>query len=351
MRRFLSMDGGGVMSLTTLTLLRRIEARFPGFLRRADALGGTSAGGMNALLMCNRENPADGLDDAFALWDGDVPIYRSSWRRKLGALAGERAVYGNKILKAFLQSRLGSRRLKDLPHRAVVITVQLDAPFPDGRRAWHPKVFDSQSAVEPEDCETLAVDVGVRTGAFPLTFPVYQGYVDGGVVANNPALCLLLHAMKMARMAATEMLPDALLLSVGTGKGEAAIGGGDRDWGYRDWLFKPGHAGLFTDMVIIAPMELVSEQCGLLLGDAGFFRLNPGHDNLVSPTQARGGDAIERLREKAIATGEDADLEPTFRWIEASGWMKDDRDDAETVPPAASQRRRRAGTTRSEGAR
>lgn len=326
MKRFLSMDGGGVMSLMTLTLLRRIESRFPGFLRRVDAFGGVSAGGMNALLMGSHQDPADGLDDAFALWNGDVPLYHSSWQRDFEALIGERAVYGNAVLKDYLASRLGTLCLKDLPHRVIAVTVQLNAPLPSGQWAWRPKLFDSRSAVDPEDGDVLAADVGVRTGAFPVTFPVYQGYVDGGLVANNPALCLLLHGMRGADMPVGEALPGIRLLSVGTGMGAAAIKGGDLDWGYGNWLFKPGSPGLFTDVVVSAPMELVTEQCALLLGGGAFFRLNPWPEDVVLPTKAHGapGGAIEHLREKAILMGETADLAPTFRWIEASGWMTRD---------------------------
>ncbi|MFV3130828.1 patatin-like phospholipase family protein [Niveispirillum sp. KHB5.9] len=350
MRRLLSMDGGGVLSLATLTMLRRIEEKFPGFLARADAFAGTSAGGMNALLLAAHENPADGLDDAFDLWDGTAPIYDSGLCRDLGALAGKVAVYDNTNLEAFLRSRLGNRRLKELYHRVVAVTVKLDAQLPGGHRAWAPKVFDSHCSVDPQDADELAVDVGVRTGAFPITFPVYQGYVDGGVVANNPSLCLLLHEVKRVKLAASAVLPETRLLSVGTGAGVAAIAGCDLDWGYGEWLFKRGNPGLFTDMVISAPMELVTEQCALLLGGEGFFRLNPWPEKVVTPSKSRGVAAdgpIDQMRQKSLLLGETADLDPTFRWIEASGWMEEG--DAKEEP-TGTMPRRTARSPRAPGA-
>ena len=77
-------------------------------------------------------------------------------------------------------------------------------------------------------------------------------------------------------------------------------------------------------------------------------RLNPALENVVSQTQAR-GDAIEELREKAIATGEEADLTATFRWIEASGWMDDDAEEAKPAAARPVARRRKAPAARSEG--
>ncbi|SNS94992.1 MULTISPECIES: patatin-like phospholipase family protein [unclassified Azospirillum] len=351
MRRLLSMDGGGVLSLATLTMLQRIEEKFPGFLARADAFAGTSAGGMNALLMAAHENPADGLDDAFQLWDGTAPIYESSLWRDLGALAGKVAIYDNANLQAYLRSRLGNRRLKELYYRVVAVTVKLDEQLPGGHRGWAPKVFDSQGG-DPEDADELAVDVGVRTGAFPITFPIFQGYVDGGVVANNPALCMLLHEVKRLRMAASAVLPETRLLSVGTGAGVAAIEGYNLDWGYGEWLFMPGNPGLFTDMVVSAPMELVTEQCALLLGGNAFFRLNPWPENVVTPSKSRGGSPdspVDKLRKKALLLGRTADLDPTFRWIEASGWMDDDGEEAEPTAGAQSTRRS-ARSPRASGA-
>lgn len=40
--------------------------------------------------------------------------------------------------------------------------------------------------VDP-DTDLLVWDAAMRTSAAPTYFPVYNGYVDGGVVANDPS--------------------------------------------------------------------------------------------------------------------------------------------------------------------
>jgi hypothetical protein len=374
------MDGGGVMSLFTLTVLRRIEDKFPGFIQRTDALAGTSAGGMNALLMARFENPVEGLCDAFELWGGDVPIYDTTALRKFGALVGEKATYGNTILKKFLVGKLGDLRLKDLYHRVAAVTVQLDNKLPDGTNSWMPKVFDSDGGDNPDDTEALAVDVALATGAFPITFPVYQGHVDGGVVANNPALCLLINEIKVFRRknlkvdgldtddlndmrsklgrsmkslfpggiteepSTAEMLSGIRMLSIGSGMRGSAIPGSNLDWGYRQWLFQPGHLGLFTDLIMTAPMELASEQCHFLLGEKGFWRLNPVPltKTGVSNSGGKKGGPIDQVRQASIELGKSVSLFDTFRWIEESGWMDSPKEARATTEPEPRTHRRPA---------
>ena len=53
-------------------------------------------------------------------------------------------------------------------------------------RAWKAKFFHNYAGSDSDQGE-LAVDVALRTSAAPTYFPSYQGFIDGGVVANNPA--------------------------------------------------------------------------------------------------------------------------------------------------------------------
>ncbi len=41
------------------------------------------------------------------------------------------------------------------------------------------------------DRKELAYKVGLYTAAAPTYFPAVDGYVDGGVYANNPSMCAL----------------------------------------------------------------------------------------------------------------------------------------------------------------
>ena len=63
------------------------------------------------------------------------------------------------------------------------------------KRHWKPKFFHNLERGGSKDGGELVVDVALRTSAAPTYFPSYQGYVDGGVVANNPTMAALAQAL------------------------------------------------------------------------------------------------------------------------------------------------------------
>eukprot|EP00051_Salpingoeca_urceolata_P001626 m.42579 g.42579 ORF g.42579 m.42579 type:complete len:203 (-) comp11556_c0_seq3:66-674(-) len=67
----------------------------------------------------------------------------------------------------------------------------------------------------------------------PTYYPVYQGYVDGGIFANNPSLCAVARALEYLGPDAT--LSDIVVLSIGTGGTSTRIPGLNHDWGFLQW--------------------------------------------------------------------------------------------------------------------
>jgi patatin-like phospholipase/acyl hydrolase len=63
------------------------------------------------------------------------------------------------------------------------------------------------------------VDAVLRTTAAPTYFPIYQGYIDGGVVANNPSL------VAYSTLLASEIVQpqDVVVLSMSTGSNPKGI--------------------------------------------------------------------------------------------------------------------------------
>ena len=67
--------------------------------------------------------------------------------------------------------------------------------------------------VEP-DLDLKVWDVATRTSAAPTYFPVFKGYTDGGIVANNPSIIATSKAMTHFHNVTPR---NTVLLSVGAG--------------------------------------------------------------------------------------------------------------------------------------
>ncbi|MBK7405198.1 MAG: patatin-like phospholipase family protein [Phycisphaerales bacterium] len=257
MLRILSFDGGGIMGLFTATILERLTPAHPGLIAGADLLAGTSTGGIIALGLAAGVPPAELsrlyrdrakkiFDDT--LWDNLVD---------LGNAIG--ADYSAKGLTKELRAVFGDRRLSDLPQRVLVPAFDLQADAtPDRPTVWKPKFFHNYPG-EDSDGDELVVDVALRTSAAPTYFPSYQGYIDGGVVANNPSMAAVAQALDPR--AGSARLEDVVLLSIGTGMESKYIKGQKLDWGWGEW------ARPLVSLMISGVMGVADHQCRLLLGD------------------------------------------------------------------------------------
>ncbi len=252
-----SMDGGGIRGVMTAALLREIEKVQP-FLERVNLFAGTSTGGILALGLAKGMTP-----------DELVKLYRDRGReifsdRDLSdtlALRSDeafRADYGTEGLKHVLQSTLGSGTLAQLQKRVLVSAFDLQ----DGQDGqWKPKFFHNYEG-ETSDGAASIVDVALRTSAAPTYFPSHQGYIDGGVVANNPSMCALAKAVK-EKVA----LDDIKLLSIGTGFTPHHIAGTEHDWGKVQWGTR------LLRLVFEGGQDVPDYQCRQLLPLANYRRL------------------------------------------------------------------------------
>jgi hypothetical protein len=330
--KILSLDGGN--GLNTAVLLDDVEADLTaagesgGYLDQVDLFCGTSAGGINSLFFAFQEDPNQALADMKTFWQD---IYTqinpcANWNPGglLGALAGFDPILSNTKLKEFFLNYFGAQTtLGDLKRKVLILSFELD----NGNafaRSWKPKLFHNLLPGDPDLAE-LVVDVALRTSAFPVEFPIYQGmaetgsgYVDGGLVANQPAMCALAQALRLDRKP-----EDLRLLSIGTGRN--VIGNsqylnptyinGQANWGYGQWLFSAQQPLVLLDLVLQATMEIVTYQCRALIGDH-YFRLEP------------------RLK-RGLVSGDKrtaAEVAATAKWLTASGWIPP----TPTVSPAGS---------------
>ena len=300
--RILSLDGGGIRGLITTILLARLDAEkgLRGWLERADLVAGTSTGGLIALALARGAS----LAEIRALYEQrGRSIFDDSWLdnvKDLGTILG--AQYHSDKLQGELQGLFGAARLRDLKKRVLITAFDLDNedPRPDHRR-WKPKLFHNFPGSD-SDGATLAWKVGLYTSAAPTYFPTVDGYVDGGVFANNPAMCALAQTQD-ARIGRRPALDKLALLSLGTGSSLLYVKGRKHDWGYAQW------AQALLGVMFDGTIGIADYQCRQLLG-ARYHRLAPR----FAAGEAFPLDDIDRIPE-LVAFAERVDIEPAAAWL------------------------------------
>lgn len=295
--RIISIDGGGIRGLLTASVMQRLEESHP-FLEEVDLIAGTSTGGLLALALAAGYSPADlaalYLEHARtvftdSLLDDIVDI---------GRLIG--ADYSLEFLYDILSDLFEDRTLAELPKKVLITTFDLDnqqaAP---GNRTWKPKFFHNFPG-DDSDGDQKVIDVAVRTSAAPTYFPIFQGYIDGGVVANNPAMCGLAQALHPPT--GGQALGQLVLLSFGTGRNPQYLEVEDPDWGLAQW------AAHLVPLMLEGAAGTVDYQCRQILGSR-YWRLNP---ILPEPVALDGIDQLDVL----LSTAQAVDLSDTVSWLE-----------------------------------
>jgi len=303
--RILSLDGGGIRGLLTVVLIEQLDLRVPGWRDQIDLFAGTSTGGILALGLAKGLAPAELR--AFYYDKGPAIFHDWAWDdvRDLGRLVG--AEYDNANLRTELETAFGRTRLQDLKRRVVVASFDLDnrAKHPEAR-CWNPKFFHNFPGPDT-DGRRRVVDVALYTSAAPTYFPTVDGYVDGGVVANNPSMAALAQTQDpRATMPHRPSLGEISLLSIGSGRVLSRVEGNRQDWGYTQWA-KP-LIGILLDGTVGVP----DYQCRQFLGER-YLRL----DHSFAPGQAidldewRKRDDLVNIGEQRMSTALD----------DAAGWL------------------------------
>ena len=306
--RILSIDGGGIRGIVTTVLMQRLAATpgLEGFLDSVDLIAGTSTGGLLALGVAR----GLALDEIRDLYVVDGPdIFDDSWLDDLldlGKLRG--ADYKTAPMRRVLKRVLGeTTTLGQLRKRVLVTAFDLDNENPDAlKRTWKPKLFHNFPGAG-NDRDQLAYKVGTYTAAAPTYFPSVDGYVDGGVYANNPAMCALAQTQD-TRYTPTPSIDEVILLSLGTGTSLFYIRGKSLDWGYVQWI-KP-----LINLMLDGIAGIADYQCSQMLRDR-YHRLAPAFPPEVSVPM----DAVAKIP-YMIQFAEELDLRPTVDWMRLY-WM------------------------------
>lgn len=285
-----SIEGGGIRGVYAAVLLLRLEAMMPGFLSRTSLFAGTSTGGILALGLAYGLTPEQ-LRTLYVERAGD--IFK---KRMFGGLWG--AKYSADGLRNALEDVFGDAQLRHLEKLVLIPAFDLDAPENEyAMRGGRPKFFEPVG-----DARERIVDVALATSAAPTYFPAHNGYIDGGLVANNPVACAVAESIKHG------VPPEDLrILSIGTGRAPSWVDGDANDWGVVRWAPKlpsimiDGAAGVH-EYIVETVFGVHSHQVG------GVLPQPVAMDDII---------AIPALLDAASRV----DIRPTQQWLRSTGWV------------------------------
>ena len=221
--KILSIDGGGIRGVIPAMVLAKIEeiTKTP-IAHLFDLIAGTSTGGILALGLAKPDKkgslqPAYKASDWLHIYEeeGSAIFNQSMWERVRSMGTWWERKYHAQGIEKVLEKRLGNTRLKDAITDVLITSYEM--------QHQNPCFFKSRYAKERPEFDFYMKQIARATSAAPTYFEPARlnvmnakkpfVLIDGGVVANNPALCAFAEAKNM--------FPDAdnfLLVSIGTGE-------------------------------------------------------------------------------------------------------------------------------------
>jgi uncharacterized protein len=222
MRRILAIDGGGIRGVIPATLLTEIERRTGRPVAELfDLVGGTSTGGILALGLTKPGPDGTPAYPARALLElyetqGRTIFSRDPWHRitALGNLLEEK--WPARGIERVLDRYFGDTRVSEALTEVLVTSYDIERRGPyffkrskareePAERDWPMRLAARATSAAPTYFEPAKLESAGLTESVAL--------IDGGVFANNPAMC--------AYAEAVTLWPDEtefLVLSLGTGE-------------------------------------------------------------------------------------------------------------------------------------
>ncbi len=291
----LSIDGGGIRGIVPGQILIHIERLLKEIYDEPtyriadhfDMVAGTSTGGLLACayLLGEYDRPKFTAEEVVDIYfeRGDdifnIPLFHRI--RTAGGMLDEK--YPATGLEETLADYFGEAKLSDLLKPSLITAYDIK------RRKAH---FFTQHDADKPGRNFYLRDVARATTAAPTFFEVakikaddhkYYPLIDGGIFANNPALCA--YAEMRNKFSTDElkiMASDILLLSIGTGFAKVSYSYDEaKDWGLAAWA-KPA-----IDMMMDGVADTVDYQLKQLFEAAGaskqYLRINGALPRDIDP--------------------------------------------------------------------
>ena len=256
--------------------------------------------------------------------------------------------YGSRKKEEALKEHLGNTKLSELGTSVLITTFDVyGEPIDEARassrddtlksadRRWKAKIFHNfkranlfQPVDYSSDREQLAREVALYSTAAPAFFPTANGYVDGGVYANNPSMCALaqLNDNRYKPMP-KRPLTDIVMFSVGAGLNTVSVKKKNNRWGLLNWFlpirlerpFLQDFNRNFVAMVSDATVGIADYQCRQMLGDENYRRLQV-RSSRTSPSISTRPTGFPDI----LAIADRFELAPHAEWL-SRYWMPANR--------------------------
>ncbi|MDX2304301.1 MAG: patatin-like phospholipase family protein [Microscillaceae bacterium] len=334
--RILSLDGGGIRGIIPAQILVSLEKKLQKKSNNPDArladyfdlIAGTSTGGILTCLYLspdekNPERPKFKAEDAVNLYmENGKEIFSISWQQRIMSISGLiDELYSVNSLENVLIKYFGDLQLKQLLRPCLVSAydvydskahffTQHDAKITEGRNFLVRDVARATSAA-PSYFEAAQV-----TSMSGVTYPL----IDGGVFANNPALCAYAEARQWnLRNKDKDIVhthtEDMLILSLGNGGATKMYFTHQKvkDWGVVGWI-KP-----LINIMMSGVDQTVHYQLKQIFKAADiedqYIRIEPEINNANRDMDDASPKNLKALKEAGIKAGEDEDVDRTLERV------------------------------------
>jgi patatin-like phospholipase/acyl hydrolase len=325
--RILSIDGGGIRGILPGQVLVVLEKKLQIKSKNSNAriadyfnmIAGTSTGGiLTCLYLCPDEKqagrPMFSAEEAVNLYlqnGGD--IFHDDIRHKILSLGGlSEEKYPADSLENLLKKYFKETKLSQLLRPCLITSYDIFA------RSTH--FFTQHDAKEKPGYDYLLRDVARSTSAAPTYFEpahidsltgVSYPLVDGGVFANNPALCAYAEAREQFKRddgSKNVTATDMFIVSIGTGSVKRPY---DYDkakkWGALGWI-QP-----VLDIMMSGASDTVDYQLRQIFdaidSNQNYIRISPEIGQADTEMDNASPENLQELKEAGIATAEKYDTQ------------------------------------------
>ncbi|MFN8771297.1 MAG: patatin-like phospholipase family protein [Neisseriaceae bacterium] len=279
----LSVDGGGVRGKIVATFLALLEKDLGATIYNTfDFFAGTSTGALITLGIAANQYSGSTISNLYE-------------QPNLGRIFKKSLLYVPYVFGAKYQGEsksqvfneiFGTKRILDIPKTALATAYD----FMNDKAVVFKSTKGTDSQFNP-----LISEVADATTAAPTYFPSVvtteykpRNLIDGGIIANNPSMCLISEALKQGYS-----LQDIKLLSFGTGVNVLEnFSDTSKNWGGVRWLKN----GLIDDLML-GDSSLAEYHSKMLLGKS-YLRING--------SLGKASDALDDITDANLANLEEA---------------------------------------------